>query len=85
VQSGRIDGGRSVGIVSLLTKGYGVCLLELTVVTVCKEQTPWHVFRKRNIRPRGRRLSVKLVPTIAGRGVSHGQNNGFLRPLISVF
>jgi hypothetical protein len=36
-------------------------------------------------RPRSRCLSQKLVLTFAGRGVSRGQNNESLRPLISVF
>jgi hypothetical protein len=36
-------------------------------------------------RPSDRRLSAKLVPTFADRGVSRGQRNGFPRPLISVF
>jgi hypothetical protein len=36
-------------------------------------------------RPTGRRFSAKLVPTFAGRGVSHGQHNGFPLPSISGF
>jgi hypothetical protein len=36
-------------------------------------------------RVRGRPWSVKLVPTFAGRGVSHGQYNGSSRSLISAF
>jgi hypothetical protein len=33
--------------------------------------------------PSGRRLSAKLVPTIAGREVSRGLRNGSLRPLLT--
>ena len=36
-------------------------------------------------RQSGRRLSVKLVPTFADRGVSRGQRNGSPRLLISVY
>jgi hypothetical protein len=31
-------------------------------------------------RPRDRRLSPKLVPTLADRGLSRGQGDGSLRP-----
>jgi hypothetical protein len=36
-------------------------------------------------RQSGRRLSAKLVPTFADRGMSRGQRNGYPRPLISVY
>jgi hypothetical protein len=49
-------------------------------ITYEKKTTPWLLVRKRTIRPSYRRLSAKLVPTIAERG-SRGQRNGSPRLL----
>jgi hypothetical protein len=46
---------------------------------ICKRQTPWPESASELFRPRDRRLSAKLVPTFADRGVSRIQRNGSLR------
>jgi hypothetical protein len=48
-------------------------------------KTPWPKFASELYRQSGRRLSEKLVLTLADRGVSRSQRNGSPRPLISVF
>jgi hypothetical protein len=49
-----------------------------------KKQTPWFQSASEHYRPSDRRLSAKLVPTLADR-VSCSQRNESPRPLISVF
>jgi hypothetical protein len=41
--------------------------------------TPWLESASELYRPRDRRLSAKLVPTVVDRGVSSGQHDGSLR------
>jgi hypothetical protein len=45
-----------------------------------KNQTPCPYSASELYRPSDRRLSTKLVPTLADRGVPHGQRDGSLRP-----
>jgi hypothetical protein len=44
------------------------------------KQTPWPESASELYRPSDRRLSAKLVPTFADRGVSRSQRGGCLRP-----
>jgi hypothetical protein len=43
-------------------------------------KTPWPESASELYRSSDRRFSVKLVPTFADSGVSHGQRDGSLRP-----
>jgi hypothetical protein len=45
-----------------------------------QKQTPWPESSSELYRPSDRRLSAKLVPTFADRGVPRGQRDGSLRP-----
>jgi hypothetical protein len=45
--------------------------------------TPWPESTSELYRPSDRRLSSKLVPTFANRGVSRSQRGGSLRPLFA--
>jgi hypothetical protein len=50
-----------------------------------KNGTPWHESASELYRPSDRRLSEKLVPTFANRGVSRSQHGGSSTPVFSVF
>jgi hypothetical protein len=45
-----------------------------------KQQTPWPESASELYRPRDNRLSAKLVPNYADKGVSRGHRDGSLRP-----
>jgi hypothetical protein len=45
-----------------------------------KKDTPWPESASELCRPSDRRLSAKLVPTFADRGVPRGQHDGSLQP-----
>jgi hypothetical protein len=47
-----------------------------------KQQTPWSESASEQYRPSDRRLSAKLVPTFADRGVPRGQRDGSLQPYL---
>jgi hypothetical protein len=49
------------------------------------KQTPWPEPASELYRPRDCRLSAKLVPTLADRGVSRSQRGGSPTAVISVF
>jgi hypothetical protein len=56
-----------------------------TVISTCiSNLTPWLDSASELYRPSDRLLSATLVPTFAGRGVSHGQCGGSLTAVISV-
>jgi hypothetical protein len=60
---------------------YGITLWGADNGSNKEKNTLWLLVRKQTI-PSGRHLSEKLLPPFAGRGVSHGQRNRSLRPLI---
>jgi hypothetical protein len=53
---------------------------EYRTIVFFKENTPWPESANELYRPSDRRLSAKLVPTFADRGVSRAQRDGSLRP-----
>jgi hypothetical protein len=57
----------------------------LSLLSKQTKQTPWSESASELYRPSDRRLSAKLVPTFANRGVSRGQSDGSLTAEISVF
>jgi hypothetical protein len=54
-------------------------------VLTTNEQTPWPESASELYQPSDRRVSAKLVPTFADRGVSRSQSGGSLTAVISVF
>jgi hypothetical protein len=71
----------------LLAYANDVDLLRNNIDTVKKNTklTPWLESEGELYRPNNRRLSAKLVPTFADRGMSHGQCGGSPTAIISVF
>jgi hypothetical protein len=49
------------------------------------KKTPWPEYASKLYRPNDRRLSTKLVPTFADRGVSRSQRSGSLPPYSQIW
>jgi hypothetical protein len=60
-------------------------VINVTPLYISGLKTPWPESESELYRPSDRRLSAKLVPTFADKGVPRGERDGSLRPLFSDF